>query len=227
MIRFRILFQDDDLVVIDKPAGIQVHPPERRSPQDGTLKEHVVKNLREQTGKYIYPVHRLDAATSGVMVFAFNSETASLLQKQFREKTVVKNYVTVARGWIKEEVVFRGEDESETHFFPLRRFTISQPVGKFEEARYTLVHAIPKTGKMHQIRRHLKSQSYPIVGDTVYGDGKHNRLWRELVPGSKLFLKAYRLEFVHPHTGAKINERSRWGKRWHALFDLAGFCPIL
>ncbi|MBS1959238.1 MAG: tRNA pseudouridine(65) synthase TruC [Bdellovibrionales bacterium] len=226
MTSIRILYQDEHLLVVDKPAGIQVHPPERGMPGASVLKEHMVKNLRIQTGKYIYPVHRLDGATSGVMVFALSSEIASKLQKQFKERTVKKDYFAVARGWLQGQFTVADETHGETNFISLHRFEIDRPIGKHARSRYTLVLARPKTGKMHQIRRSLKHESHPIVGDTVYGDGKHNRLWRELVPGSGLFLKAYSLEFTHPMTGEKIYHRSKWGRRWHALFDQAGFCPI-
>lgn len=226
MIQVRVLYQDDDVIVIDKPPGVQVHPPERPPPNGAKVHVHLVKILRTQTGKYIYPVHRLDGATSGVMVFAFSSENASKLQAQFKARTVEKTYFALARGWMKDPVEFKDEEGGLTHFSPLHRFEIDRPVGQFERGRYSLVQANPRTGKMHQIRRHLKSQSHPIIGDTVYGDGKHNRLWRELVPGSSLFLKAYGLQFRHPATGKELYFRSKWGSRWHSMFEYAGFCPI-
>jgi tRNA pseudouridine65 synthase len=227
MIQIRILYQDDDLIIVDKPTGIQVHPPERATPGTKVLQEHMVKNLRLQTGKYIYPVHRLDRATSGVMVFAFSSEVAALLQGQFQNRVVEKKYVALVRGWFYREGSFVDDDGSETYFSLIHQFSLPEPVGKFSQARYSLVLAKPLTGKYHQIRRHLKSQSHPIVGDTVYGDGKHNQLWRRLAPSSGLYLKAYSLVLNHPITGATLFERSRWGKHWHRAFDLGGFCPIL
>jgi tRNA pseudouridine65 synthase len=226
MIQVRILHQDDDIVVIEKPPGVQVHPPERPPPNGVKVHVHLVKILRLQTGKYIYPVHRLDGATSGVMVFAFSSEAASRLQAQFKEKTVEKSYFALARGWLGDEVDYRDEEGGETLFTTYHRFEVPHAVGRYERGRYSLVLARPLTGKMHQIRRHLHSQSHPIVGDTVYGDGKHNRLWRELVPGSGLYLKAYSLRFTHPMTGERLYFRSKWGRRWHFMFEHAGFCPM-
>lgn len=179
-----------------------------------------------QTGKYIYPVHRLDGATSGVMVFALSSEIASMLQQQFKDRTVKKDYFAVARGWLPGRLSVCDEKYGDTNFITLHRFEIDRAIGKHSKSRYSILLARPKTGKMHQIRRSLKNESHPIVGDTVYGDGKHNRLWRELAPGSGLFLKAYSLEFIHPVTGERIYHRSKWGRRWHVLFDIAGFCPI-
>ena len=226
MLQVRILYQDDDIVVVDKPAGLQVHPPERRAPGDGIVREHLVKVLRHQTGKYIYPVHRLDRSTSGVMVLAFSSEAASKLQLQFKNRQVKKFYFTLARGWTLDEIDFKDEEGSETQFTTLHRFEVAQAIGKYDRARYSIVLAEPRSGKTHQIRRHLKSQSHPIIGDTIYGDGKHNRLWRELVPGSSLYLKAYGIQFLHPTSGQKLYFRSKWGRKWHSLFDQAGFCPL-
>jgi len=223
----RILYQDEHLVVVDKPAGLQVHPPESPTPGTRVLKEHLVKILRNQTGRYVYPVHRLDRATSGVVVMAFESSIAGAIQNQFKQGLVKKTYLALTRGWIGPQFRVESIETGITDFELLHPFTVPKPVGRYTEARYAWVLAQPQTGKYHQIRRHLKSDSHPIIGDTVYGDGKHNQLWRSLVPGSGLYLKAYRLEFKHPATGADLKFQSRFGRRWLEAFDVSGFCPLV
>ena len=237
MQKIRILYQDDEIVVVDKPAGYQVHTPEAMSRAGKSLvRNNVMKMVRDQIGKIVFPVHRLDRATSGVLIFALSSDSARVIQEQFKKQEVKKTYIALVRGWTDGEAVLdlpltKRLDggtcvEAITHYTTLFHFEL--PVQTQEghlTSRYSLVRVDPKTGRLHQIRRHFRKIAHPLIGDTVHGDGKQNRVWRELITGSGLFLKAYAIEMNHPITGKRMRFFSRWGRAWHAVFDQCGFCP--
>ena len=179
-----VVHSDEDVVVLNKPSGLLVHPG-----RESVDRVTCLSVMREQTGRWVYPVHRLDRQTSGLLVMAFSSEMAAVLSQAFREGEVEKKYLAVVRGFLEESVLVERPlkrpdnpdriDEAETAIAPLGRATIDVAVGRFPEGRYSLVEAVPRTGRRHQIRRHLAGLSRPIIGDTVYGDGRHNRLFRE------------------------------------------------
>jgi tRNA pseudouridine65 synthase len=234
MQQFRILYQDDCLVAIEKPSGFHVHPPEDQ--------RHRISNavnclaiLRNQIGRYLYPVHRLDGATSGVLIFALNSESAALIQAQFQNQTIKKTYFAVVRGWVESDGVIDhplssdGESEnrleSKTSYSRVGQVELPVVIARYPTARYSLVRVHPHTGRMHQIRRHFLHLRHPLIGDTIYGDGKHNRFFRDKIGGSGLFLKAYSLSMTHPVSQMPLTIVSRWNHQWHQMFDLFGICP--
>jgi tRNA pseudouridine65 synthase len=236
MQKLRILFQDEHLVIVDKPAGMLVHPPEDSSLHRFTANQAtVLKLLKAQIGKWIYPVHRLDAATSGVLVLALTSEMAGRLQKIFQTQEVKKTYLALVRGYteISGEInsALSADDEGVTLqealtvYETLFQFELPIAQGNHQTARFSLVGVNPKTGRYHQIRRHFKRISHPLIGDTVHGDGKQNRIWRELTGDILLYLKAYSIEFFHPVTSERIKVNSRWSGSWQKVFDRAGICP--
>lgn len=232
---FRLLYQDESLVAIDKPAGFHVHPPEDPSHRI-SKNTNCLALLRDQLGTYVYPVHRLDRATSGVLVFALNSEAARLLAEQFSEQRAQKTYVAVTRGWVDLEGTIDHplasehdpaiRKESLTEFSRIATAELPLAVGRYSTARYSLVRVRPRTGRLHQIRRHFAFLSHPLIGDTVYGDGKHNQAFRGLLGGQALLLKSLQLEIAHPVTGEPLRIRSRWNHTWHQVFELFGACPI-
>lgn len=207
-----ILYQDDYYIAVHKPAGLLVH----RSPIDKRERRFCLQLLRDQIRQLVYPCHRLDKPTSGVLLFALDKESLRLASSQFQAKTTRKTYHAVVRGWTGEEGVIdhpllykeeggtlRGggePQEARTAYRSLRRFEIDQPVGPFPTARYSELELTPATGRMHQLRRHMKHIHHPIVGDTRYGDGVHNRLFRERFGSHRLLLVASSLEFLHPVT---------------------------
>ena len=206
---FHILFEDDHLVAINKPSGILVH--RTRISEDTRF---VLQLLRDQLGQRLFPVHRLDRGTSGVLVFGKASEAAALLSVQFREKVVGKKYLAVIRGFAEDKGtidypiagdVSKPLQEAVTHYTRLGQSEIGYAVGRYATARYSLVKVRPVTGRRHQIRRHFAHIRHPVIGDKKHGDCKHNKFLREEMGISRLLLHAGELEFFHPVGKNKVN----------------------
>jgi tRNA pseudouridine65 synthase len=204
-----IVFQNDNLVVVNKPANILVH----RSPISSDTC-FLLQLLRRQLGRLVYPAHRLDRPTSGLMVFALNQEAVSRLGCAFQEGAVEKSYLAVVRGWLHEGAVIdyplrkegKGEEQEAVSVYePLGRIEFPWPVAGFPTARYTLLKITPKTGRWHQIRRHLAHIRHPVVGDVNHGDGRHNRLFREQLGIHRLMLHASSLSFCEPESGQPLS----------------------
>ncbi len=212
-----IVFQNDNLVVVNKPANMLVH----RSPiSDDT--RFLLQELRNQLGRLVFPAHRLDRPTSGLMVFALNQDSVSRLGCAFQEGGVEKDYLAVVRGWVHEGAVIDyplkkegkgGEQEAVSLYEPLQRMEFPWPVGGFPSARYTLLKVTPQTGRWHQIRRHLAHIRHPVVGDVLHGDGRHNRLFREHLHIHRLMLHASFLSFAEPVSREPLSFCSQpdWG----------------
>jgi tRNA pseudouridine65 synthase len=208
-LEFSILYQDEDYVVIDKPSGILVHP-SALSPRERVT---CLMTLRDQLGAWLYPVHRLDRATSGVLIFAFTSAAAHNLMTIWQEHGVRKTYRAIVRGWTEEQgEVDRPLRETEdkprvrakSSYRRLSTVEFPDAVGRYPSARYSLLEVEAFTGRYHQVRKHLVSLSHPIVGDTAYGDGDHNRYFREKFDIHRLLLSAHRTEFLHPRSGVRV-----------------------
>lgn len=233
--QFRILYQDPHLIAIDKPAGYHVHPPEDESIQI-SQKRNCMALLRKQINQYLHPAHRIDCPTAGVVLFALDVEASRRINLLFQERRIRKTYYCVVRGWAPEEDritrALAGEKDggvkldAETVFARMARIELPHAVGRYSTARYSLLHVEPLTGRLHQIRRHLAGAGYPLVGDTVHGDGEHNRHFRNQLQIPGLLLKAQALSFEHPMTQEPIYIESRWSGRWHRIFDLFGVCPL-
>jgi tRNA pseudouridine65 synthase len=233
-VQLRILYQDESIIAVDKPAGFHVHPPEDTRHKIPKM-QNTLFVLGRQIDAKLYPVHRLDRATSGVLVFALSSESASGLARQFGAGTVEKTYYAVTRGWTED----RGEithplkaehdetllRESLTEYETIGRIELPVPVAPHPTSRYSLVRVHPRTGRMHQIRRHFRHLSHPLIGDSIYGDNDHNKLFRERLGGRALLLKAQEIRFTHPMTGEAMRITGKWNQPWHQLFDLFGLCP--
>lgn len=191
-----VLYRDDELLAVNKPSGLITH---RGWAND---RDNALVRARGLAGRYVYPVHRLDRATSGVLLFALSPESASLLGKLHETGGFEKRYLALVRGVAPEhiEVDHAIARESGEEKRPAR--TTIRRLGTFE--RYSLVEARPHTGRQHQVRRHCKHLSHPLLGDTRYGDGAHNRIGRERFGLHRLALHAARLAFTHPRTGERI-----------------------
>lgn len=202
----QILFQNDEFVVIHKPPGMHVHQPEmarRRVPRELT----VLWTLRRQIEKFLYPVHRLDVATEGVLVMAFQSETAKSLQSELQAGRVRKVYHAICRGWTADsgriDIPLERDSngslaDAVTEYRTLEKVECPFQIGKrYSSARYSLVEARPLTGRWHQIRRHLARETHPIIGDREHGDSHHSKYFREQLDLRGLWLRASLLEFKH------------------------------
>lgn len=222
---FEILFQDEHLVAIHKPSGFHVHPHE--NPDHRISRDRIcLYVLRNQLRQYVYPIHRLDAGTSGVLLFAKSGEVAGLVSKQFQNNemnsqhdnevtgrlasdfTIRKTYHAVVRGYVLDEGVIDLPLESDssdlmlssqTKFKKLAQVELPFAVGKrHPTARYSLVEVSPLTGRFHQIRRHFNQIFHPILGDSTHGDSYHNRFFRQTLGIAGLCLRASSLQFRHP-----------------------------
>jgi len=218
-----VLYRDDQLVAVDKPSGLIVHPSGIAPDRDTCM-----SRLRDQLGRWVYPVHRLDRGASGVLVFGLDPEAARTLAVAFAERRVRKEYLAVVRGVTPEagEIDHPLPPETgsgtplgaRTTFERLAQVELPYAVGRYPVARYALVRALPETGRMHQIRRHLAHLRHPIVGDVNYGDGKHNRLFRERLGVRRLLLHARALDLPHPGTGERLRIEAPLPDDMEALF---------
>lgn len=196
-----VLYRDAHLLAVNKPSGLLTH---RGWAND---RDNALVRARAIAEQYVYPAHRLDRATSGVLIFALDKETASALGKQFELNAVYKRYLALVRGIPPEAIEVdhalaeeKGGDDKKPARTTLRR------LGEFE--RYALIEAIPHTGRPHQIRRHCKHLSHPLLGDSRYGNGEHNRIARARFGLHRLALHAARLELAHPVTGEALALRA-------------------
>jgi tRNA pseudouridine65 synthase len=215
-----ILYQDEYLVAVHKPAGMLVH----KSPIDRHEKRYAMRILRNQLGQWVYPVHRLDKPTSGLLLFALDAEVAKLLSEQFELRTVQKTYFAIVRGYtpetleidhpLKEIAAFKSDQEKAdqkdaksalTSLKRLQTFELPVSDGRFPTSRYSYVELTPSTGRKHQLRRHMKHISHPIAGDVKYGKGNHNRIFREQLNCERLMLAARDLQLTHPVSNEPLN----------------------
>ncbi len=224
-----LLYQDEWLVVVDKPSGLLVH----RSPIDRHETRFAVQVLRDQLGRRVYPVHRLDKGTSGALAFALDPTTAATLVAAFARREVKKMYLALVRGWPAPEGViehalravadrYAPADDGEpkpavTAWRTLATVELPHRVDRYPTSRYALVELEPDTGRRHQLRRHMTHVSHPIVGDSTYGKGRHNRLFAEHYDVRRLMLACVRLGFAHPATGAAIEVHAPPGAEFDSL----------
>ncbi|HDL1163405.1 TPA: tRNA pseudouridine(65) synthase TruC [Mannheimia haemolytica] len=227
-----ILYQDDLLIAINKPAGMLVH----RSWLDKHETVFAMQTLRDQIGQHVFPIHRLDRPTSGVLLFALNSETARIMSEQFEQHLVQKTYLAVVRGYLQgsaqidyplkvilDKIADKFSQEKEaqaaiTDYKGLATVEMPYAVGKHQTARYSLVELSPKTERKHQLRRHLKHLFHPIMGDSKYGDLHQNRALAEKSGVSRLMLHAHKLQFQHPKNLQKIEIIAPLDEQWQRLF---------
>ncbi|WP_305830325.1 tRNA pseudouridine(65) synthase TruC [Photobacterium leiognathi] len=229
-----ILYRDEYLIAVNKPAGMLVH----RSWLDSHETVFVMQTLRDQIGQHVFPLHRLDRPTSGVLLFGLSSEIAAEMMPMFAGRDMHKTYHAVVRGWIKEAAVLdyplkveldkiadkNASEEKEaqpavTAYEPLTTVEIDIAVGRYSTSRYCLVEMKPETGRKHQLRRHMHHLSHHIIGDVNHGDGRHNRMFREHYDCHRLMLHASRLQFAHPITGEPIDIRADIDETWQRVMS--------
>lgn len=208
-----ILYQDDFIVAINKPPGLLVH----RSLLAKHETQFAMQMLRDQIGQHVFPVHRLDRPTSGVLLFALSSEMAALLTAQFAQQLIVKEYKAIVRGHVAEsysidyplvEIQDKFTDARAKKDKPAqsaksdlrceKRYEIPLPAGRYQSARFSLITLKPCTGRKHQLRRHMAHIRHPILGDTTHGDGKQNKFSRHHFNFASLALTCTRMVVKHP-----------------------------
>lgn len=211
-----ILYFDEHYVAVSKPAGLLMHPTSIARHENETL----LKQVRNTLGRRVYPVHRLDRPTSGVVLFALSSDAAAKLCEMFAQRNVNKNYIAVVRGYTDDEglidyplkpLVDKYDQKKSfeaqsavTRYETISRVEVPVAVKPYQSARYSLLNVQPETGRQRQIRRHLKHVFHPIAGDPKHGDGNHNRMLKEHFGLNRLMLHAKCVEFVHPYSGEKV-----------------------
>ena len=234
-----ILYRDEALVVINKPSGLLVH----KSMIDRHEIYYAMKMLRDQLGgRWVYPVHRLDKPTSGVLLFTLDSESARLMSEQFKAHCIQKEYIAVVRGYTDTEGVIehalkekldkitdkkaqkdKEAQEALTLYERLATVEIDKPVGRYDKTRYSLVKLFPKTGRKHQLRRHMKHISHHILGDTKYGRGEHNKFVRAEYAMNRLLLHCNALEICHPYTQELLRFEADFDATFRNIFNEFGW----
>lgn len=203
-----IIYRDEHLIAINKPHGLLVH----RSALAADAGEFAMQMLRNQIGRHVYPVHRLDRKTSGVLLFALNNQMSASLQKMFASGEISKTYLSIVRGYTNDEGTIdyplkreNGTTQNAvTHYRSLQRAEIDYPSHNHATSRYSLVEVKPATGRMHQIRRHFAHILHPVIGDRPHGCNKQNRFFKETFGMETMLLHASGLGFTHPVTGKPI-----------------------
>ena len=232
-----IVHHDHDLVVINKPSGLLVH----RSKIDRHETRFALQMLRDQIGQHVFPVHRLDKPTSGLLAFALTPRVATLLSDQFARRDIAKQYLAVVRGYCplqgeidhaltqkhdriadRQSRPDKPPQDALTLYRRLAQVEWPEAVDRYPQARYSLIELCPRTGRKHQLRRHMKHIGHPIIGDAKHGKGVHNRFFAERFDCSRLLLACTGLGFDHPVTGDPLRLRAKPGasfERLLATFD--------
>lgn len=237
-----ILYQDEYIVAVNKPAGLFVH----RSFMDKDEIYFALQLVRDQIGKYVYPLHRLDRPTSGVLLFTLDQDTARIMGQAFSEHKICKTYFALVRGFLdgagqvdhplKEKLdkigdKFSNQDkapqEAVSNYESIATASLPIAVGKYPTVRYSLVKLTPETGRRHQLRRHLAHLRHPIIGDINYGDNKQNPFFIEYFGFKRLMLFAKSLSFDHPVTKERINISAKIDQEWITTLDKLQIDPNL
>jgi tRNA pseudouridine65 synthase len=206
-----ILYQDDSLIAVNKPAGLAVH----RSKMVGNAEEFLIDLLREQIDDSVYLAHRLDRATSGVLLIARNKGIAAALGEQFMGLEVRKQYLVVVRGWPDppEDLIdyplpgsreTGPRREARTRYRQLATIEVPIELGRYPQQRYAMLLAEPESGRFRQIRKHLAHIHHPVIGDCQHGRGDQNRLYKQYFGCHRMLLHAWRVHFRHPLTSAPM-----------------------
>jgi tRNA pseudouridine65 synthase len=211
-----IVYQDEHLIAINKPHGLLVH----RSKIANDATEFALQLLRDQIGKHVSPVHRLDRKTSGILLFAFEKDVEIALHKQFQEGLITKKYLAILRGFAPEKLDIDYPlakengviQEAFTSFITLQQAEIDVAFGKHLTSRYSLVEATPTTGRMHQLRKHFAHIFHPIIGDRKHGCNKQNKFFKDQFEMTTMLLHASELVFNHPVTGKEVALKSRYSR---------------
>ncbi|GGI26182.1 pseudouridine synthase [Pedobacter mendelii] len=218
-----IIYQDEHLIAINKPHDLLVH----QSSIARDAKEFALQLLRDQVGKKVSPVHRLDRKTSGISLFAFDKISEISMQQQFMNAETNKKYLAILRGFTPDlmdiDYPLAKENgtiqDAFTSFKTIQKAEINIPLGKHATSRYSLVEATPKTGRMHQLRKHFSHILHPIIGDRTHGCNKQNKFFLEHWNMTTMLLHASELSFIHPKTSEKIHLKADLHDEFKRVMD--------
>ena len=219
-----ILYQDEHYIAIDKPHGLLVH----RNPKAPDVTTFALQLVRNMIRRKIYPIHRLDRATSGVLIFGLHSKAASRLQAYFRERSIQKEYWAIVVGHTDDEgfidlplrkTAASPPKTAVTFYKTLARVDMPVPVGLYPKNRYSLVSVYPKTGRMHQIRRHFQYINHPILGDKRYSNWHYNNWCFRELEVSNMQLLSKKLSFIHPFSKEKTVIENKITEDMQKLFS--------
>ncbi len=233
--QIQIVYEDEYYVAVFKPAGLMVHRGRKTRLEEPVL----LQTLRDQLGLFLYPIHRLDRPTAGLVIFAKSSSAAGKLAPMFADRNVGKYYQALVRGHIVEELLIdrplsnqndhndvddaqKVEQSAITHIRPLKRFTAPWPNPSFSTARFTLLEIQLHTGRWHQIRRHLNHIANPVIGDHRHGDHRWNQMFYERTGLYRMMLTSMRLDFRHPITQAIVSLLVSRGESFDRAIELLG-----
>ena len=219
-----VLYEDPELIAVQKPSGLLVHRT-ALAPRDRSV---VLQALRDQRGERLYPVHRLDRATSGLLLLARSAPAHARWSQCFAERQVAKSYLALIRGWLPDAgtidypLAAPGRDRASarsalTEFTTLGRVELPVRVDRYPTSRYALMQLSAHTGRTHQLRRHLNHVSHPIIGDTSYGQGRHNRFFRERFASQRLLLAAVELTLAPPGATVRVLTAPLASEFWAVL----------
>ena len=206
-----LLYEDEAILAINKASGLLVH---RGWGNDPVVAADLV---REYLGRPAHTVHRIDRGTSGVLLFATSPKAARALSEAFANQAVSKEYIALVRGHtpdrgLIDHAISRQKGgppvAAQTQFERIWTWTAKDAQSATLNLRSSLVFARPKHGRLHQIRRHFKHLSHPLIGDTLYGKGAQNRYYRQRFNFRRLALHANKIKFIHPLRGEHLEIRA-------------------
>lgn len=221
-----ILYQDDYCVLVNKPNNVLVH--HAHHSRNKIDEDSLLQLLQNQLNLKLYPIHRLDRKTSGIILLAKDTSYVSKFQELFTSGKIQKIYYAIVRGFAPNEMIIdspvKGRDadvykDAETHLRNLNQIQLEIPVKPYPTSRYSLVELQPKTGRLHQLRIHMNKISHPIIGDPKYGDKNHNVMFENTLQAPHLLLHAGSLEFYHPFLEQTILQKAFFPKEWGSLFE--------
>ena len=221
-----IIFEDEYLLCVHKPNNVLVH--HAFHSRNVAEEDSLLQLIKNELGIKVYPIHRLDRKTSGIILLAKETHFVSKFQELFTNNEINKTYFGIVRGFSPETKTIdspvKGRDanvhkEALTHLKTLEKVTLNIPVKPYDSSRYSLVELSPKTGRMHQLRVHSNKISHPLIGDPKYGDKNHNLMFEENFGCTNMFLHAGKLDFKHPFTTEELTLKATFPKDWITLFD--------
>lgn len=232
MTAIQVIYQDEHLLAVNKPAGLAVHRSNFVGPADAFL----IDLVREQVGGSVMLAHRLDRATSGVLLIARDKATAAVLGAQFMGRDIEKTYLAVVRGWPEPaqnliDYALPGSRETgprreaRTRYRRLATAELPIALGRYPQQRYALIEAQPETGRFRQIRKHLAHIHHPVIGDSQHGRGDHNRLFKQHLGCHRMLLHAWKISFAHPVSGTTMEVVAPLDDAYSHVIERFGWMP--